>query len=203
MRDEAERIRAAAAGDRDAFDELVRAKRERVVRTAYQITGNLEDALDVAQGVFLKLWQGLDRYDPARTFDTWVYRITVNAAIDSLRSKGPKGMMHPLPDEAGEFLPAPETRSAEEKLDLGLLQAAFQRLAAGLAPKQRAAFVLREIEGRSTAEVARILDVTESTIRNHLLQARRILRQGLERDYPELIRTTRNTSSKSDDEGDR
>lgn len=199
MRDEAEWIRAAAAGDRDAFDQLVRAKRERVVRTAFQITGNLEDALDVAQGVFLKLWQGLDRYDPARTFDTWVYRITVNAAIDSLRSKGPRGMMHPLPDEAEEFLPAPETRSVEERLDLNLLQAAFQRLAAGLAPKQRAAFVLREIEGRSTAEVARILDVTESTVRNHLLQARRILRQGLERDYPELIRTVRN----SDDEGGR
>lgn len=203
MRDEAEWIRAAVAGDRDAFDELVRAKRERVVRTAYQITGNLEDALDVAQGVFLKLWQGLDRYDPARTFDTWVYRITVNAAIDSLRSKGPRGMMHPLPDEAEEILPAPEPRSAEEKLDLNLLQSAFQRLAAGLAPKQRAAFVLREIEGRSTAEVARILDVTESTIRNHLLQARRILRQGLERDYPELIRTARNTSRKSDNEGGR
>ncbi|MDH3627051.1 MAG: sigma-70 family RNA polymerase sigma factor [Acidobacteriota bacterium] len=187
MRDEAERIRAAAAGDRDAFDQLVRAKRERVVRTAYQITGNLEDALDVAQGVFLKLWQGLDRYDPARTFDTWVYRITVNAAIDSLRSKGPKGMMHALPDEAAEILPAPEKRTADERLDLGSLQAAFRRLAATLAPKQRAAFVLREIEGRTTSDVARILDVTESTVRNHLLQARRILRRGLERDYPELI----------------
>ena len=171
---------------------------ERVVRTAYQVTGNLEDALDVAQGVFLKLWQGLDRYDPARTFDTWVYRITVNAAIDSLRSKGPRGMMHPLPDEAEETLPAPVSRSAEEKLDLTLLQAAFQRLATGLAPKQRAAFVLREIEGRSTAEVARILDVTESTIRNHLLQARRILRQGLERDYPELIQAARKTETEGD-----
>ena len=60
-------------------------------------------------------------------------------------------------------------------------------LAAGLAPKQRMVFVLKEIEGMGTAEVARIMNVAESTVRNHLLQARRVLRAGLERDYPGLV----------------
>ena len=186
MPDEQSLIRAAAAGDRDAFDELVRIKRERVVRTAMQITGNLDDALDVAQGVFLKLWQGLDRFDPRRKFDTWLYRITVNAAIDMLRSRGPRGILQPLPPEPAEIGAVTEA-DADEALDLGRLQQAFLRLAGGLAPKQRAAFVLREIEGLETAEVARVMGVTESTVRNHLMQARRLLRAGLLRDYPALV----------------
>ena len=184
--DEHELIRAAAAGDRRAFDELIRLKRERVVRTAYQITGDMDDALDVAQGVFLKLWHGLERFDPRRRFDTWVYRITVNAAIDMLRSRGPRGTLQPLPDEPGE-LEAVDKTSVEERIDRRRLQQAFLRLAGALAPRQRAAFVLREIEGQETAEIAAALGVTESTVRNHLLQARRALRAGLEREYPGLV----------------
>ncbi|HXV78016.1 MAG TPA: RNA polymerase sigma factor [Candidatus Polarisedimenticolaceae bacterium] len=184
--DEQALIRAAAAGDRRAFDELVRLKRERVVRTAYQITGDLDDALDVAQGVFLKLWRGLERFDPRRRFDTWVYRITVNAAIDMLRSRGARGTVQPLPDEIASGEPTPETDPARE-LDRREVQRAFLRLAARLAPRQRAVFVLREIEGLGTSEIAAAMGVTESTVRNHLLQARRTLREGLEREYPGLV----------------
>ncbi len=184
MHDEAELIAAAAAGDRSAFDRLVRLKRERVVRVACRITGNWEDALDVAQTVFLKLWHGLGRFQPGRSFDTWLHRITVNAAIDQVRSSGPRGLVQPLPESgAADGIAAP----AAEEADLALLASAFRRLAHGLAPKQRTAFVLREIEGLEVAEVARVMGVAESTVRNHLLQARRVLRRGLERDYPELV----------------
>ena len=186
MRDEADLIREAAHGDAGAFEELVLRKRERVVRTAYQITGDLEDARDVAQWVFIRLWKVLRRFDPGRRFDTWLYRITVNAAIDLLREKGPRGTLQPLPEDPSA-LPADGAPSAEHALDLKELQRAFLRLASRLAPKQRAAFVLREIEGLPTEEVARALDVRESTVRNHLLQARRVLREGLEREYPGLV----------------
>lgn len=187
MHDETELIRAAAAGDREAFDELVRGKRERVVRTAYQVTGNLEDALDVAQAVFLKVWRGIGSFDPRRRFDTWLYRVTTNAAIDLLRTRGPRGTLQPLPDDPADLEGASEAPTAEARLDLTRLQQVFSRLAGNLAPKQRAAFVMREIEGLETAEVARILGVTESTVRNHLLQARRVLREAIQRDYPELV----------------
>jgi len=186
MRDEPQLIRDASAGERAAFDELVRLKRERVVRTAFQVTGDLDDALDVAQSVFMKLWQGLDRYDSGGRFDTWLYRVTVNAAIDFNRGRGPKGVIQPLPDEPTDRI-AEDDPGIEARLDLSVLQQAFARLAAALAPKQRAAFVLREIEGLETAEVARVMGVAESTVRNHLFQARRTLRAGLERDYPELV----------------
>jgi len=176
-------IRAAAGGDRRAFEDLVLAKRDRVVRTAFQITGNLEDAKDVAQGVFLRLWRVLQRFDLTKRFDTWLYRITVNAAIDAVRERGPKGVIQALPDDAGDRLRDP-SRGPGQLYDLKQLQGAFFRLAAQLAPRQRAAFVLKEVEGLETAEIARVLGVTESTVRNHLLQARRILRDGMRRDYP-------------------
>jgi RNA polymerase sigma-70 factor (ECF subfamily) len=183
MQEEAELIRAAAAGDRRAFGELVALKRERVVRIAHQITGNLDDALDVAQAVFLKLWGQLGRFDPERRFDTWLYKITVNAAIDLMRSPGSRPAL-PLAEEAES--PAPAV-GPEASLDLARLQRAFWQVAQQLAPKQRAVFVLKEVEGMSTAEVARVMGVRESTVRNHLLQARRALRQGLERDFPDLV----------------
>ena len=195
MRDEPQLIRDASAGERAAFDELVRLKRERVVRTAFQVTGDLDDALDVAQGVFLKLWQGLDRYDSNRRFDTWLYRVTVNAAIDFIRGRGPKGSIQPLPDEPTDRI-AEDDPGMEARMDLSVLQRAFSRLAAGLAPKQRAAFVLREIEGLETAEVARVMGVAESTVRNHLFQARKTLKAGLERDYPDLVPRGRGKKSK-------
>ena len=94
-------------------------------------------------------------------------------------------MLQALPDDDSELVAA--NGNAEAAVDLGRLQQAFMRLAAGLAPKQRAAFVLREIEGLETAEVARVLDVSESTVRNHVMQARRILQAGLESDFPDLV----------------
>ena len=184
--DEAELIRAAAAGEHRAFEKLVLLKRERVVRTAYQVTGDLEDARDVAQQVFLRLWKVLPRFDRGRRFDTWLYRITVNAAIDLMRAKGPRGAVQPLPEDSS-LLGADPGDGAERAVDLEELQKAFLKLASRLAPKQRAAFVLREIEGLDTSEVARILRVQESTVRNHLLQARRILRADIEREYPGLV----------------
>ena len=152
MREQGELIRAAVAGDRGAFDELVRLKREQVVRIAYQVTGDWDDALDVAQGVFLKLWKGLGRFDAERRFDTWPYRITMNAAIDWIRSQGAvKAHQQPLPEElalpVADSGPGPESR-----LDLVTLRDVFRDLAGRLAPKQRLAFVMREIEGSSLVQ---------------------------------------------------
>ena len=184
--DEPELVRAAVAGDRRAYDELVRRKRERVVRTAYQITGNWDDALDVAQGVFLKVWQGLERYDRRHALDTWLYRITVNAAIDQLRARGARGGLQAVADLDADSIAA-SGPAADAQLDRRAIERAFLHLAADLAPRQRAVFVLREIEGLEAEEVARILGITASTVRNHLMQARRILREGIERHYPGLV----------------
>jgi RNA polymerase sigma-70 factor (ECF subfamily) len=184
--DEKRLIRAAARGDLRSFERLVVLKREQVVRIAYQITGDLEDARDVAQGVLVSLWKSLGRYDPARRFDTWLYRITVNAAIDHHRRRGPSGLVQPIPAGVEDRVRA-SGAGADRRVDRGELREIFATLAARLGEKQRAAFVLREVQGLETAEVARILDVTESTVRNHVLQARRTLRAAIESEYPELL----------------
>ncbi len=191
MPDETALIEAVRNGDADAFEKLVVAKRRLVVGTAYQITGNMEDAQDVAQRVLLTLWKSMHRYDPRRRFDTWLYRVTVNAAIDHHRKSGPRGVLQALPEDPSASVYRSKEISADQLLDQAELQKIFHRLAEGLAPRQRAVFVLHELQGLSTADVAEALEVTESTVRNHLLQARRILREGIERDYPGLVRSKR------------
>ena len=167
-----------------------------LVRRLTIVLRDPDAAQDVAQAVFLKVWQGLGRYDPARRFDTWLYRVTVNAAIDALRSRGPRAVLQSLAaaEEPADTAPG---AGPEQRIDADRLQRAFLRLAARLAPRQRAAFVLREIEGLGTEEIAAILEVTESTVRNHLLQARRTLRAGLEREYPDLVPRVRDDSEES------
>ncbi len=107
----------------------------------------------------------------------------MNAAIDHLRQAGPKGTIQPL-SAVPEAEAGPGPRGSH---DVTELQRAFLRLAARLGAKQRAVFVLKEIEGRETAEIAAALGVTESTVRNHLHHARRILKEGIEREYPGLV----------------
>ena len=179
-------VQRVRSGDQRAYKTLVERYQRKVYAVALGMLKDREDARDVAQAVFLKLWKVLRRFDVERRFDTWLYRITVNAAIDHLRERGPRGMIQPLPEDPSALVAATPDGAGREA-DLAELRRAFLRLAAGLAPKQRAVFVLREIEGLDTPEIARLLGVAESTVRNHLLQARQTLRRGLIRDYPGLV----------------
>ena len=189
MTDESGLIRAAREGDAEAFGQLVTAKRELVLRAAYQVVGDLDRAQDVAQRVFLKVWKSLGLYDDSKRFDTWLYRITVNMAIDGLRRRASRPVMQPL-ESLGAVEPQArqDDSHAERGLDLARLRQAFVDLADCLSPQQRAVFTLRELEGLPGPEVARILDLGDSTVRNHLMQARKALRRGLREKYPELIR---------------
>lgn len=187
--DEAELIRQAKTGDAAAFEALVRGRHQRVYWIAYQVVGNREDAKDVAQAVFIRLWRVLPKYDERFPFSTWLYRITMNLAIDHIRRE----TRHRHDDEPDEdrYLGSGEPSSAAATPGAGLARAEIQRifdeLAGRLAPQQRAAFVLREMEELTSEEVADILGVSASTVRNHVFQARRILRAELERRYPEYV----------------
>ena len=129
-------------------------------------------------------------------FDAWLYRIAMNLSIDLLRHERPYREAAPL-EEMGEAAAGPgggpAARSggespAGEAVRQRDIRLVFRTLAAHLSRKQRLAFVLREIEGLSTAEVAAVLKTRESTVRNHILQARRILQDELRRRYPEYCR---------------
>ena len=185
MSEEARLIAAASQGDAGAFEQLVRSRQEKVFWTAYQVVGHMEDARDVAQHVFLRLWQVLPHYRPASSFDAWLHRITINLAIDACRRRQARPELTSY--ERLELVPAPRSETPGVDLRRREIQQIFRTLARRLSPQQRAVFVLKEMNGLATAEIAQIMEVTASTVRNHLHQARKQLRRGLTEEFPEYL----------------
>jgi len=153
----------ARAGDVEAFEELLRQSERRVLRTALRLLGNLEDAKDAAQEVFLRFHRHLPRLDPGRDLSPWFYRVTLNVCRDLARrrriyqqgaSDREIGVVSEDPVELAEKI-----KIAEEGLKT-------------LSEKERAALVLRDIEGLSTREVARVLGSSEVTVRSQVSRAR-------------------------------
>jgi RNA polymerase sigma-70 factor (ECF subfamily) len=183
---EQELLERAAEGDLDAFTSLIESRRERVLRIAFNLTGDRELSKDIAQEVFLRLYRVIHRFRKGARFDPWIYRMTVHLGIDALRRERPHRQASSIDDlahpEAAGPLPAPA--GAPGGQELGRL---FVLLTGRLGRKQRSAFLLREIEGLTTEEVAVVLGTSESTVRNHILQARRILQEALKNEFPEYL----------------
>lgn len=181
---------AARTGDMVSFEALVSRKTAAVVSVARRIVSDSEDARDVAQLVFLRVWEQLDRYDEKYSFNTWIYRIATNLAIDFLRSSRSRqrahgAILHVV--RRREEASGGETSRAAEDADVARI---FRQASERLSGKQKAAFVLREMEDKDTSEIAEILGCGESTVRNHLFNARRILRREIEKICPGLLRST-------------
>src|SRR6266581_3405418 len=85
--DDRQLVQTIRGGDSDAFEQLVRRKTSKVYALCYRIIGNAEDAKDISQLVFIKLWENLEKYDPQYAFDTWLYRMVTNVSIDFMRNK--------------------------------------------------------------------------------------------------------------------
>jgi RNA polymerase sigma-70 factor (ECF subfamily) len=145
-----------------------------------------EEARDLVQMAFVRLWEARDRYDSRYSPNTWIYRIATNLTIDYLRSRAcQERIAEPFRLEllrGGEGAPPDLSRLEHREVER-----IFQELARRLSPRQRACFLLRELEGFSSAEVAEILGCDESTVRNHLFHARKELKKQLARRYPEYL----------------
>jgi len=152
---------------------------------------------DVAQLVFIRLWKVIRRYRAERKFDTWLYRITVNLAIDRRRRLARAGVEVPVEPAAtgrgaegsrrGGDLPLVSRETPADRLDRMEMRRIYETVAGELTDRQRTIFALREIEGLSAKEIAKALGVTSSTVRNTLLQARTVLRDALRRRFPEYF----------------
>lgn len=173
--DSAQTLERAMAGDRTAFDELILCYQGRVLMTAWRLLGSKEDAQDAAQEVFLRLYRHLRRVDPKRPLMPWLYRMTVNVCHDVHRKRRPS---EPLVEEmdlaAVAVDPLGEITRAEQKRAIA---AALETLT----EKERAAVVLRDIEGLATAEVANILGSSETTVRSQISMARVKIRKFVDR----------------------
>ena len=171
-------IERARRGDPEAFELLVAEHERRVWGLALQICGHAEDAREIAQETFLKVHRHLASYDATRPFPSWLYRITVNCAYDFIRRRpshlpleaGAGGDPLPIPDERER----PDRRVEQREIHNAVLDALT-----GLTPQERTVFVLRDVEGRETADIAWILSCSSITVRRHSSNARLKLRLAL------------------------
>ena len=172
-------------GDEAALNELIARKTRPLLQLVARIVHDEEEARDVVQVTFLRLWEHRQRFDERWSPNTWIYRIATNLAIDHLRSR--RSRERSVEPMRFHLQRVADDRSRRDLAQLGLreVKAIFQRLSQGLTEKQRLVFLLREVEGLSSQEVAAIVGCRESTVRNHLFNARRFLRRELLRRYPE------------------
>jgi RNA polymerase sigma-70 factor, ECF subfamily len=170
-RADVEWVRLAQKGDRAAFSALVRRHQDRIYRHLLHLTGSREEALELAQEVFIKAWEALPDWRPDAQFHTWIYRIASNAALDVLRRRKVVQFVV-LQDDYDELSdsPGPEAQ-LQARQGLRALDAALARLA----PEQREIILLREVEGLSYSELAAFLDIDEGTVKSRLARARAAL----------------------------
>jgi RNA polymerase sigma-70 factor (ECF subfamily) len=167
-------LRKAKAGDLAAFEQLVVLNERKVFQTALRLLRNVEDAQDAAQEVFLRLHKHLGRFDEERSFHAWLYRIVLNVCRDLNQRRG-KHLAIPLEEAASPMNAAESARATESPFEIASKQQQRRLIAdslATLSEKERAALVLRDLEGLSTAEVAKILGSSETTVRSQISTAR-------------------------------
>lgn len=164
-------VRLAQQGDHAAYGAIVRRHQDRIYRHLLHLTGSREEALELAQEVFIKAWEALPSWRPDAQIHTWLYRIASNLALDVLRRRKVVQFV-PLADDydAPADSPGPEAQ-LRAKQDLLALDAALARLT----PEQRAIVLLREVEGLSYEEIAASLGIDEGTVKSRLARARAAL----------------------------
>ena len=167
--EERDLVRRALQGDRAAFDRLVERHYRRVYTLCLSLLGDADEAEEATQEAFWRAYRHLRRYDPARSFRTWVLSIAAHHAIDRLRRR-------PATAPWPEHLPA-ETPTPEEVLLRREAQASIRRLVLQLPPVERALILLRYWEGASYREMAEALGLSESAVKSRLFRARRALAQ--------------------------
>jgi RNA polymerase sigma factor (sigma-70 family) len=178
---ELEVMPGAAPWTPPSWDEVVRDHSARVYRLAYRLTGNVPDAEDLTQEVFVRVFRSLSSYTPG-TFEGWLHRITTNLFLDMARRRQ-RIRFEGLGDDAAGRLSGDEPTPAQA-FDDRHLDGDVQQALAALAPEYRAAVVLCDIEGLSYEEVASTLGVKLGTVRSRIHRGRAQLRVALDHRRP-------------------
>ena len=177
-------LEALRSKDRHAFALLVDQNSDHIYRLALRLTGDSQDAEDVVQETFIKAYNNIESFEGRSKVSTWLYRIATNEALMMLR-KRKDGITHideGVETDDGEIMPIqivdwcclPEKEIMTEETRRVLQEAALQ-----LSDANRAAFLLRDVEGLSTQEAAEALDISESALKVRLMRARIQLREEL------------------------
>lgn len=182
---EKEMISGVIDRDREAMKCLVDGYRHKVIKTAYYYLGNMEDAEDLAQEIFLEVVEGMKKFRRQSSMSTWIYRITVNRSLNALKKKKRMKSLfltdHRIGDDPGtsgrvEWPEQPEKALAEAE-QRRLLKEAL----AALPTRQRTVFILGKYEGLSYKEIAAITGFSHSSVESLMHRAGKNIQQKLER----------------------
>ncbi len=178
-------IRQAQRGDRSAFEQLVRLYEGGVLRLALQMVRSDEEAKDIYQEAFLKVYRSLGRFRFESRFSTWVYRVVMNVCLDHLRRAGTRREVQAPESEPGQaefFHTLPEERPAlnpERALQGREVQQRIQAALTRLSPRERLVFELKHYQGMKLRAIGEYCGTSEQTAKNCLFRATRKLRMEL------------------------
>lgn len=178
-----ELIRAAQQGDTGAFEKLVRRHERRAWRVARHMVPSDEDAQDLAQEAFIRVFKSLERFDFQHDFTTWLYRIVTNLAIDHLRKRRPSVSTSGLvEDEDAQLdLPDPRDERPSDRFEAEETAVEVRACLAALAPHFQSVLTLRELEGLPCTTIAEIVGATHVTVRWRLHRGRKLFQEEWER----------------------
>jgi RNA polymerase sigma-70 factor (ECF subfamily) len=159
-----------AAGDQPAFEQLVLRHQGKVLNLIYRFTWNRQDAEDLAQEVFLKVWKYARTFRGRSAFSTWLYRLAVNTCLNYRQKK--KIETEPLP-LLGEF--AAEANAAGAEILTRERESLLNKALNGLPVRQKMAIILAGFEGKSYEEIAAIMEISVSAVETLLFRARQNL----------------------------
>jgi RNA polymerase sigma-70 factor, ECF subfamily len=170
-------VERARAGDRAAFEELVRRHADRLYAVIVRFVADREEAEEVTQESFLRAWRSIRRFEGRSRFFTWLYRIGINEAMRRGARRPPATVVslddEPIP-EAPDWREAPETRLRQHDLRR-VLEDAVRTLPI----EYRATIILRDVEGLSTQEAAEVMELAEAAFKSRLHRARLAVRRAL------------------------
>jgi RNA polymerase sigma-70 factor (ECF subfamily) len=170
-------IERVKKGDQDAFRKLVEEYRQQAFSMAFRIICDEEEARDIVQDSFIKIWQKIGTYDMSMKFLTWLYRIVANSAIDRMRQIKRHNMVN-LENAIGK-IDLQNLDIARSEADNKETARLIRLLAEGLPEKQQIVFILRDLEGIDSPEVRKILNMSETSIKSNLYHARIAIREKL------------------------
>ena len=177
-------VARVAAGDREAFAELVERHHRRLLRVCERLLGDAEDARDAVQEVFLKVMTKAGGFRPEALVSTWLYRVAVNHCLNVLRRRRLRRWVSLSPAEDDETAapldPAEERADPHRELDARRQWGRVQRAIAALPPSQRAVLVLARFEELSYKEIAETLGITLGAVESRLFRAMRALEKAQE-----------------------
>ena len=185
--DEGQLVERSQAGDRLAFEELVRRHADRLYAVVLRFVADANEAEEVTQETFLRAWRSIEKFELRSLFFTWLYRIGINEAKRRAERRPPAGTVSSIEDSAIEDAPdwseAPEFRAAQ-----GHLRRVLEDAVRALPIEYRAPLILRDVEGLSTEEAADVMELGQAALKSRLHRARLAVRRAVDEYYLESER---------------